>query len=70
MLFVTPHKSLLNDDILGCGLRDKITYPGEHMEIKSSHNYFWYAFQNAFIKAGMGVSNVDNPDLKGPALCG
>ena len=31
-------------------------------------NYFWYAFQNAFIKAGMGVSNVDNPDLTAPAM--
>lgn len=32
------------------------------------HNYFWYAFQNAFIKAGMGVSNVDKPDLTTPAM--
>jgi len=32
------------------------------------HNYFWYAFQNAFIKAGMGVSNVDKPDLTAPAM--
>jgi hypothetical protein len=32
------------------------------------HNYFWYAFQNAFIKAGMGVFNVDNPDLTAPAM--
>jgi len=32
------------------------------------HNYFWYAFQNAFTKAGMGVSNVDNPDLTAPAM--
>jgi len=34
----------------------------------SIHNYFWYAFQNAFTKAGMGVSNVDNPDLTAPAM--
>jgi hypothetical protein len=32
------------------------------------HNYFWYTFQNAFTKAGMGVSNVDNPDLTAPAM--
>jgi hypothetical protein len=32
------------------------------------HNYFWYAFQNAFTIAGMGVSNVDNPDLTAPAM--
>lgn len=32
------------------------------------HNYFRYAFQNAFTKAGMGVSNVDNPDLTAPAM--
>lgn len=31
-------------------------------------NYFWYAFQNAFKKAGMGVSNADNPDLAAPAM--
>jgi hypothetical protein len=32
------------------------------------HNYFWYAFRNAFEKAGMRVSNVDNPDLTAPAM--
>lgn len=32
------------------------------------HNFFWYAFQNAFTKAGMRVSNVDNPDLAAPAM--
>lgn len=32
------------------------------------HNYFWYAFRNAFAKAGMRVSNVDNPDLTAPAM--
>ena len=32
------------------------------------HNYFWYAFQDAFAKAGMRVSNVDNPDLTAPAM--
>jgi hypothetical protein len=34
----------------------------------SIHNYFWYAFQDAFVKAGMGVSKVDNPDLTAPAM--
>jgi len=32
------------------------------------HNYFWHAFRNAFAKAGMRVSNVDNPDLTAPAM--
>jgi len=27
------------------------------------HNYFWYAFRDAFTKAGMVVSDDDNPDL-------
>ncbi len=32
------------------------------------HNYFWYAFRDAFVKAGMRVSNVDNPNLTAPAM--
>ena len=32
------------------------------------HNYFWYAFRNALAKAGMRVSNVDNPDLTASAM--
>ena len=32
------------------------------------HNYFWYAFHDAFEKAGMRVTNVDKPDLKAPAI--
>lgn len=32
------------------------------------HNYFWYAFQHAFVKAGIGVSDVDNPNLTAPAM--
>ena len=32
------------------------------------HNYFWYAFNDAFIKAGMAVSSVDHPDLTAPAM--
>jgi hypothetical protein len=34
----------------------------------SIHNYFWYAFRDAFTKLGMLVSNVDNPDLTAPAM--
>jgi hypothetical protein len=32
------------------------------------HNYFWYAFRDAFVKNGMLVSTVDNPDPKAPAM--
>ena len=32
------------------------------------HNYFWYAFRDAFQKKGMLVSNVDNPNLNAPAM--
>lgn len=32
------------------------------------HNYFWYAFRDAFLKSGMLISNVDNPDLLAPAM--
>jgi hypothetical protein len=32
------------------------------------HNYFWYAFRNAFLKNGMLVSTVDNPDPAAPAM--
>ncbi len=32
------------------------------------HNYFWYAFRDAFLKKGMLVSNMDNPDLNAPAM--
>lgn len=32
------------------------------------HNYFWYAFRDAFLKNGMLISNVDNPDPKAPAM--
>jgi hypothetical protein len=31
-------------------------------------NYFWYAFNDAFVKVGMLVSNVDNPDLSAPSM--
>jgi hypothetical protein len=42
----------------------KFSYSGSN----TIHNYFWYAFQDAFVKAGMRVSNVDNPDLTAPAM--
>jgi len=32
------------------------------------HNYFWYAFNDSFVKAGMAVSRVDNPDLSAPSI--
>ena len=32
------------------------------------HNYFCYAFQYAFMKAKMGVFNVDNPFLTAPVI--
>lgn len=32
------------------------------------HNYFWYAFRDALVALGMEVTNVDNPDLKAPAM--
>jgi len=32
------------------------------------HNYFWYAFNDAFVKAGIAVSSVDNPDLTAPSM--
>jgi len=32
------------------------------------HNYFWHAFHDAFVKVGMRVTNVDEPDLKAPAM--
>jgi hypothetical protein len=32
------------------------------------HNYFWYAFRDAFLKKGMLVSSVDNPDPNAPAM--
>jgi hypothetical protein len=31
-------------------------------------SYFWYAFQGAFLKAGLLVSDMDNPDLKALAM--
>lgn len=31
-------------------------------------NYFWYAFRDACTKAGMLVSDEDNPDLTAPAM--
>ena len=31
-------------------------------------NYFWYAFNDAFVKAGVAVSNVENPDLPAPSM--
>ena len=34
----------------------------------SIHNYFWYAFRDAFTKLGMLVSDEDNPDLTAPAM--
>jgi hypothetical protein len=42
----------------------KFSY-GTHYAI---HNYFWNAFNDAFVKAGMAVSRVDNPDLTAPAM--
>jgi len=32
------------------------------------HNYFWYAFKDAFTKLQMLISTVDNPDLTAPAM--
>jgi hypothetical protein len=32
------------------------------------HNYFWYAFCDAFVTAGISVSSVDNPDVTAPAM--
>jgi len=32
------------------------------------HNYFWHAFRDVFVKLGMLVSDVDNPDLHAPAM--
>jgi len=32
------------------------------------HNYFWYAFNDAFVKAGISVSSVDNPDMTAPSM--
>lgn len=32
------------------------------------HNYFWYAFEKAFVGLGMTVSNDDKPDLTAPAM--
>ena len=32
------------------------------------HNYFWYAFYDAFANAGIAVSSVDHPDLTAPAM--
>jgi hypothetical protein len=32
------------------------------------HNYFWYAFSDAFVRAGMRVSSFDNPDLTAPSM--
>jgi hypothetical protein len=34
----------------------------------SIRNYFWYAFRDSFKKAGMFVSDEDNPDLAAPAM--
>ncbi len=34
----------------------------------SIHNYFWYAFYDAFANAGISVSSVDHPDLTAPAM--
>jgi hypothetical protein len=42
----------------------KFSYAGDG----TIHNYFWYAFQNAFMKTGMIVSNMDHPDLTAPAM--
>jgi hypothetical protein len=32
------------------------------------HNYFWYAFEKAFVRLGMTVANEDKPDLQAPAM--
>ena len=45
--------------------RDNKFYYGADSTI---HNYFWYAFNDAFINAGMDVSTVDHPDLTAPAM--
>ena len=45
--------------------RDNKFYYGADSTI---HNYFWYAFNDAFVKAGIAVSNVDRPDLTAPAM--
>ncbi len=45
--------------------RDQKFSYGTHSTI---HNYFWYAFNDAFVKAGITVSSADNPDLTAPAM--
>lgn len=45
--------------------RDNKFYYGADSTI---HNYFWYAFNDAFVKAGIAVSTVDRPDLTAPAM--
>jgi hypothetical protein len=42
----------------------KLSYAGND----TLHNYFWYAFENAFTKLGMLVSKMDNPDVTAPAM--
>jgi len=45
--------------------RDQKFSYGTHYAI---HSYFWQAFNEAFVKAGMAVSSVDNPDLTAPSM--
>jgi hypothetical protein len=45
--------------------RDQKLYYGADSTI---HNYFWHAFNDAFINAGMAVSSVDHPDLTAPSM--
>jgi len=42
----------------------KLSYAGND----TLHNYFWYAFHDAFTKLGMPISKVDNPDPTAPAM--
>ncbi len=45
--------------------RDQKLYYGADSTI---HNYFWYAFNDALVNAGMAVSSVDHPDPTAPAM--
>jgi hypothetical protein len=40
------------------------TYTGDSL----IHNYFWYAFEKAFVKLGMSVTSQDKPDPNAPAM--
>jgi hypothetical protein len=34
----------------------------------ANHNHFWYAFRDAFTRAGMLVSDEDKPDITAPVM--